>query len=69
MCKSSRQAKYNKISYNNVIITLLRYIQNPGIFNAHGMFRILSNILDVEVIESRYSQSSLFKYFKAYSEH
>ena len=43
MCKLSRQVfEYNHISYNNdVIITLLQHIVNPGIVRTiySGMFR------------------------------
>ena len=59
MYKSKRQEfKYN-ISYNNnAIITILRPIQNPGIFNTQGIFKTLSNIYD----EPCDSQNSLYNH-------
>ena len=58
MCKLSRQVfEYNHISYNNdVIITLLQHIVNPGIVRTiySGMFRDIQQVL------------TMFRYIEGY---
>ena len=56
--KNSSRINYNK----NVIITISRHIQNPGISNICGIFKTLSNILDDGAYwDPWHSQSSLFR--------
>ena len=58
MHKSSRQKfLYNKISYNNnVIITMSRHIQNPGMFNAVILiFKMMRHIESPGIVRTVYS--------------